>query len=122
MDFLRPTDHGYDDERFGYQLASPHEPDLIAPVAGVDDVRQAVYRAREDEMDVAVQATGHGLRTPLDGGMLISTRRMNRVMVTGGSARIEAGATWGPVIAAAARHGLAPLSGSTPHVGAVGYT
>jgi FAD/FMN-containing dehydrogenase len=37
------------------------------------------------------------------------------------AARIGAGATWADVLAAAAPHGLAPLAGSAPGVGAVGY-
>jgi hypothetical protein len=37
-------------------------------------------------------------------------------------ARASAGATWHHVIAAAAPYGLAPLSGSSPGVGVVGYT
>jgi FAD/FMN-containing dehydrogenase len=37
------------------------------------------------------------------------------------TARIEAGARWQQVIEAAAPHGLAPLSGSSPELGAVSY-
>jgi hypothetical protein len=37
-------------------------------------------------------------------------------------AYVEAGATWAPVLAQAQAHGLAPLLGSSPDVGAVGYT
>ena len=124
MDFLRRGDDGYDDERTGFQLAGAHEPDLIAPVTGADDVREAVYRARQEEMAIGVQATGHGVRTPMQDGMLISTRRMTGVDidVRARRARIEAGAHWTPVIAQATTHGLAPLSGAAPHVGVVGYT
>ena len=37
-------------------------------------------------------------------------------------ARAEAGTRWQEVIDAAAQYGLAPLSGSSPQVGVVGYT
>jgi len=37
-------------------------------------------------------------------------------------ARVEGGVRWGQVIDAAAVHGLAPLNGSSPLVGVVGYT
>jgi FAD/FMN-containing dehydrogenase len=49
---------------------------------------------------------------------------MNRVIVDAArrTARVEAGASWRDVIEAAAPHGRAPLNGSSPHVGAVGYT
>ena len=73
---------------------------------------------------MAVQATGHGRTTALEGGVLINTRRMSGVHVDARTrtARVEAGASWQQVIEAAAPHGLAPLSGSFPGVGAVGYT
>jgi FAD/FMN-containing dehydrogenase len=75
-------------------------------------------------MPVAVQATGHGANLPMDGGLLISTRRMNRVSVDPAArlATVAAGATWRDVLAAAAPHGLAGLNGSSTGVGVVGYT
>jgi FAD/FMN-containing dehydrogenase len=111
---------GYDDERIGYQRHEPHRPELVVAATSAADVRAAVGLGRP----VAVQATGHGLRRPLDGGVLISTRRMTGVRVDPRAriAGVEAGATWQHVIDAAAPHGLAPLSGSAPGVGAVSYT
>src|SRR5262249_46186546 len=38
------------------------------------------------------------------------------------TARIEAGATWQHVLDQATPHGLAPLLGTSPHVGVIGYT
>jgi FAD/FMN-containing dehydrogenase len=121
---LRRNDPGYDAERSGFQLLAAHEPDLVVPATGADDVRQAVARAAADGLPVAVQATGHGLPVAATGGLLITTGRMNRVRVdpATATARVEAGATWERVIAEAARHGLAPLSGSSPNVGAVSYS
>lgn len=121
---LQRHDSGYDAERSGFQLLAAHEPDLIVPAAGPDDVRQAVARAAAADLPVAVQATGHGLPVAATGGLLITTGRMNGVRVdpATATAHVEAGATWARVIEEAARHGLAPLSGSAPHVGAVSYT
>jgi hypothetical protein len=45
-----------------------------------------------------------------------------RVDPRAGTAWLAAGTRWDEVVREAARHGLAPLSGSAPHVGAVGYT
>lgn len=61
---------------------------------------------------------------PADGSVLVRTGHMNRVDVdpVRRTARIEGGATWREVIDAATPYGLAPLNGSSPHVGAVGYT
>lgn len=120
---LRPSDPGYDAERRGFQAAHAHRPDLVVVASNPADVRAAVIHARDHGLDLAVQSSGHGLATPLDGGVLISTRRVRTVTVDPATrrARVEAGATWGEVVAAAAPHGLAPLSGSSPGVGVVGY-
>jgi FAD/FMN-containing dehydrogenase len=73
---------------------------------------------------VTVLATGHGLPGAVEGGVLISTRHMDRVVIDPGArtARVQAGVRWGDVVTAAAPHGLAPLNGSAPGVGAVAYT
>ncbi|WP_405694846.1 FAD-binding oxidoreductase [Streptomyces sp. NBC_01185] len=99
-------------------------PDLLVEATGAEGVRAAVRDAAARGLPVSVHATGHGLPGPVEGGVLISTRRMDSVTVDPGrrTARVGAGATWGAVIAAAAPHGLAPLNGSSPGVGAVSYT
>ncbi|GAA3048187.1 FAD-binding oxidoreductase [Pseudonocardia yunnanensis] len=118
---FRPGDNEFDEETSGFQTAYPHRPAYVVAATGADDVRAALTGA--SGLPVAVQATGHGRTVPLDGGVLISTRRMTGVRVDPGrrSAWIEAGVRWQQVITAAAEHGLAPLSGSSPEVGAVGY-
>ncbi|HEY3684484.1 MAG TPA: FAD-binding oxidoreductase [Streptosporangiaceae bacterium] len=121
---IRPGDDAYDAELRGFQLADRHEPDVIAGAADAGDVRAAVAYAAAHRMPIAVQASGHGLAAPLRGGLLISTRRMTGVTVdpAARTVRAEAGARWAAVITAAAAHGLAPLNGSAPDVGVVGYT
>ena len=97
---------------------------MAVRATGVDDVQLAVRYAAERGHAVAVQATGHGLNVPADGGVLIDTSRMADVRVdpVARTARVAAGTRWDRVIAAAGEHGLAPLSGSSPDVGVVGYT
>ncbi|UKY52165.1 FAD-binding oxidoreductase [Streptomyces inhibens] len=121
---LVPGDEGYDAERTGFQLAYRHRPVVIVGAECADDVVAAVRFARDQELPVAVQATGHGLSVATDGGLLISTRRMNEVRVDAAArtARVAAGVVWGQVIEAAAPHGLAPLNGSSPGVGVISYT
>ncbi|MDN3359885.1 FAD-binding oxidoreductase [Actinomadura sp. DC4] len=121
---LRPGDDGYDEERGGFQTARRHRPAVIAGATGADDVRAAVAYAAARGLPVAVQATGHGLSVPADGGVLISTRRMTGVRVDAASrtAWIEAGTRWDEVVRAVTPYGLAPLNGSAPHTGAIGYT
>lgn len=121
---LRPGDDGYDRERAGFQRALEQRPAVIVGAAGAEDVRLAVELAAAHGLPVAVQATGHGLVNPCEGGVLISTGRMTSVRVdpAARTARFEAGATSEQVVQAAAPYGLAPPSGSAPHVGAVSYT
>ncbi|MFI6872818.1 FAD-binding oxidoreductase [Streptomyces sp. NPDC050400] len=121
---LRPGDAGYDDELAGFQTGFAQRPDVVFTAATADDVVAAVAHAAAEGLPVAVQATGHGLPDDTEGGVLVSTRRMTEVVVdpAARTVRIGAGARWGAVVEAAAEHGLAPLNGSAPSVGAVGYT
>jgi FAD/FMN-containing dehydrogenase len=120
---LLPGEEGYDAERAGWNLAVDHHPAVIVVATCADDVAAAVRFAAADGLPVMVQATGHGPSVPADGAVLISTRRMTDLEVDpdAGTARIGAGVKWEKVIEEAAQHGLAPLVGSTPDVGAVGY-
>ena len=56
--------------------------------------------------------------------LLINTADMGGVTIAPGkkTAYVEAGAVWGDVLGPAQEAGLAPLLGSSPGVGAVGYT
>jgi FAD/FMN-containing dehydrogenase len=125
LNILRPGDDGYDTERAGFQRAVEHRPALIVQATGPDDVRAAVELAAGDHRPVAVEATGHGVTVPAaDDAVLITTQRMDGVRIDPATrtAHIEAGVRWGHVIEQAAAHGLAPLSGSSPEVGAIAYT
>ncbi|WP_411091110.1 bagremycin/ferroverdin biosynthesis FAD-dependent oxygenase BagG/FevA2 [Streptomyces sp. 049-1] len=121
---LLPGDHDFAPELDGFNQITEHAPDLLAVVAGAEDVRAAVSFAAARGMPVAVQATGHGPSTAADGGLLISTRRMRGVRIDpqARTARVEGGTQWFEVVAAAAEHGLAPLNGSSPLTGVIGYT
>jgi FAD/FMN-containing dehydrogenase len=121
---FRPGQPGYADEVAGFNLASTHTPEIVVGATSPDDVRTAVRWAVDRELPIAVQATGHGASSAIDGGLLISTRRMNSVDIDAErrTATLGAGATWADVLAAAAPHGLAGLPGSSSGVGVVGYT
>lgn len=123
MQIFRPGDTGYDDERSGFQTGLRHEPQVVFAVESARDVEEAVRYADEHGLEHAVQTTGHGLTTATS-GVLISTKRMNRVEIDPQTrtARVEAGAIWQQVIEQAAPHGLAPLSGDASDVGVIGYT
>ncbi|MGA4841911.1 FAD-binding oxidoreductase [Streptomyces sp. G45] len=119
-----PGQEGYDEEVAGFQTGFAQRPALVVAARDTGDVVAAVRYAAEAGLPVGVQATGHGLPDAAEGGVLISTRRMDAVAVDAGArtARVGAGTRWGQVVAAAAEHGLAPLNGSAPGVGAVSYT
>jgi hypothetical protein len=84
------------------------------------DVIEAVSFARHNSLPIAVQATGHGVIRKADGAMLINTSRMQELRID--PAAQTAGVKWGKVLDLAQRYGLAPLLGSSPDVGAVGYS
>src|SRR5918995_1001591 len=75
---------------------------------------------------VAMQGTGHNAvpMGPLDDTMLVKTERMRGVEIDESNciARGEAGALWTTPPPPASGAGLAPLAGSSPDVGVVGYT
>jgi hypothetical protein len=85
-----------------------------------------VELARREGLRIATQSTGHnaGPLGSLEGTILLKTSRMRRVAIdpVARTARAEAGALWGEVSVPAAEHGLAPLAGTSPDVGVVGYT
>jgi len=98
---------------------------MIVDATGPADVRAAVSTARDLRLPLAVYATGHGGPMPADDGVVVvTTARMGGVLIDPDRrvARVGPGARWGDVIAAAAPFGLAPLSGTSPTVGVVGYT
>jgi FAD/FMN-containing dehydrogenase len=121
---LRPGDEGYDEHRKPLNPALDPHPAVVVRAAGAADVRAAVLTARRHGLPFAVQATGHGTHVAHDGALLLRTGAMASVLVDPDRrvARVGPGARWGDVLKAAAPFGLAPLSGSSPDVGVVGYT
>nr|WP_221377248.1 FAD-binding oxidoreductase [Actinoplanes polyasparticus] len=107
----------------GFNVAIAATPAAVVEARDARDVAETVRFAAATGRAVAVQATGHGLAGPLDGAILVHTRRLDECVVhPDGWARVGAGVRWQQVLDAAAPHGLAPLCGSAPGVGVVGYT
>jgi FAD/FMN-containing dehydrogenase len=121
---LFPGDPDYDKTRRGWNLTVDQHPALILVAADVEDVIAGVRFANAQNLGVAVQITGHGVKFPADDNLLIVTTQLNKVKVDAQArtARVEAGVIWQQVLDAATPHGLAPLLGTSPHVGVVGYT
>jgi FAD/FMN-containing dehydrogenase len=119
-----PGEPGYEVARRPLHDTIDPRPAMVVEARGAADVRAAVVAAREHDLPLAVQATGHGTHVPADGAILVRTSDMAAALVDPGRrvARVGPGAVWGDVLAAAAPFGLAPLSGSSPSVGVTGYT
>jgi FAD/FMN-containing dehydrogenase len=118
------NDDGYDTARQAWNLTVNQHPALIVVAENADDIVEAVRFAEAQGLEVSVKATGHGVIREANDGLLIVTSQMTDVRVNpdAQTAWVSAGAKWGRVLEQAQTVGLAPLLGSSPDVGAVGYT
>ena len=125
-DVVLPGDAGWDAARQAWNLAADQRPALVALPECAADVQALVDFSRTRGLRVAMQGTGHNAvpMGPLDDTVLVKTERMRGVEIDERNcvARVEAGALWIDVTAPASEAGLAPLAGSSPDVGVVGYT
>lgn len=121
---LEPGDIGFDESARPWNRAHQHNPSIVGVPESTADVVELVRFAVANGLPIGVQATGHGVARTVDGGMLLLTHRLESIRIdpTTSTARLGAGVQWGPVLEASQAHGLAPLLGSSPNVGAVGYT
>jgi FAD/FMN-containing dehydrogenase len=121
---LLPGDDGYDAEVASFNLNNTLAPAVAVGVASVADVQAVVLFAAAHDLAVAVRATGHQVAKDVYGAVLINTSRMDGVRIDADirTARVEPGVRWGAVVAEAAKHQLAPMSGSSPNVSVIGYT
>jgi len=118
------ADHSeFERELTGFNTAVQHRPPVVVVARSSDDVVTAVRVAAELDLRVTVLGHGHGALAPVVEGIAITTRHLTSVVVEPAerTARVAAGTPWSAVLEAAAPHGLAPLCGSAPHVGVVGY-
>jgi hypothetical protein len=106
-----------------WNVAVRVQPGAVVLATGATDVAAVMRFAATRGLKVAVQATGHGALPVGADTILVQTSGLSRcvVDVPGRSARVGAGATWRQVLDAATPYGLAPLCGSAPGVGVVGY-
>jgi FAD/FMN-containing dehydrogenase len=120
---LEPGDPGYAAELAGFNLLAQHRPDAVVAAETVADVVETVLFARGAGLAVRAFATGHGSHEDIVDGIVIATGRLDSVSVDAAArtATIGGGVRWSAVVEAAAVHGLAPICGSSPTVGAIGY-
>ncbi|MGP4055571.1 FAD-binding oxidoreductase [Mycobacterium sp. 4D054] len=117
-----PGEPGYE-RCVPWNVAAPVTPAAVVLATSAEDVAGTVRFAATHGFTVAVQATGHGAVGVGPGTILVLTAAMKHceVDVLNRTVRVGAGARWQDVIDVAAPHGLAPLCGSAPGVGVVGY-
>jgi hypothetical protein len=117
-------DDGLAAEVATWNVAFTHTPAMAVGATCAEDVAAAVAFAAAHDLQVTVQATGHGPVRNAAGALMITTRRMQGVHVDPirRTARVEAGVKWHRVLEAAAPYGLAGLCGSSSDVGVIGYT
>jgi FAD binding domain/Berberine and berberine like len=119
-----PEDQGYDEASKAWNLNAEQRPAIVVMAQNASDVLEAVRFARVAQMGVGVMATGHGVGTSCNGGLLVNTSRMRRVNINpiSRTAQVEAGALWKDLIPQGEYYGLTGLVGSASHIGIVGYT
>ena len=125
-DVATPADANWDEARAAWNLAADQRPAIVVIAESAADVVAAVEFARDNDLRVTAQGTGHGAGPKRwdDDILLVKLERMRGVEIDPAQriARVEAGAQWQDVTHPAAEHGLAALAGSSPDVGVVGYT
>jgi FAD/FMN-containing dehydrogenase len=120
---LEPAAAGYAESTRAWNVSQAQRPPVVALVADAADARTAVDWASPAGLPIGVQSTGQGIAVACD-GLPINTGRLDGVRIDPSTrtARVESGVRWDAVIQQAASAGLAPLCGSSPIVGVVGYT
>ena len=118
-----PGEPGYSEECGTYNLMTPLRPRVAVGAETVGDVQAAVRFAAEHGLGVAVRGGGHIVAKQDEGIVVINMRRMRAVSVDTDARRVRfgGGALWQDVLDAVTPLDLAPMSGSSPTVGATGY-
>jgi FAD/FMN-containing dehydrogenase len=123
---IRPGDEGYDEARAIWNGAHDRRPALILRCAGVSDVIRGVEFARSQDLLLAVRGGKHSIPgfSTCDDGMVLDLSPMQAVRVdpAAGTARAEAGVTWGVFDHETQAHGLATTGGLVSTTGVAGFT
>lgn len=116
-------DDDYVSEIAAQNTAVVHTPEVVVGVTSEHEAVAVVRAANDNDLPIRVFATGHGSHKPVTDGVLVTTSRLCDLTIDPQSrvAHIGAGCRWAKVVEAAAELELAPITGSSGHVGAVGY-
>ena len=124
---IAPGDPLYESARrvFYWNAATERRPRVIVQCAHEEDALRAVEFARRHDLEVAARAGGHShLGWGCSNGVIIDLSGMKRIAIDPArrTARAEGGVLSGEVAREAGGHGLAPVLGQCPGVGATGVT
>jgi FAD/FMN-containing dehydrogenase len=117
-------DEGLAAEVAAYNLLVQHRPDIVVGAQSEADVAAAIRFAAANSLPLTVLSTGHGSYVSVSEGIIITTSRLTGDVVIDAATRtatVLAGHRVSDVVAAAAKHGLAPVAGSSTSVSAIGY-
>jgi FAD/FMN-containing dehydrogenase len=120
-----PGDPTYESARrvFYWNAATERMPRVIVQCADEDDVLRAVEFAQRHKLEVAARAGGHShLGWGCSNGVVIDLSGMKLIVIdpVRRTAQCDGGVLSGKVAVAAGWHGLAPVLGQCPGVGASG--
>ena len=124
---ILPGDSAYEGARrvFYWNPRTERIPAAIVRCGHEEDVVRAVEFARHHELEVAVRAGGHShLAWGSSNGLVIDLSPLKQISIDADRriVRAQAGVLSGEVARAAGRHGLVPVLGQCPGVGATGLT
>src|SRR3954452_1748702 len=124
--YISPGDANYDQLRGIWNAMHDKRPALIARCESPQDVADAIRRARDEGLPIAIRSGGHSLpgHSTCDGGMVIDLRLMNEVRINPEARRasVGAGALLGDLDRATQEHGLVVPAGVISHTGIAGLT
>src|SRR3954451_8183565 len=124
--YISSSDPEYHELREIWNAMHDKHPALIARCESAQDVAEAIRRARDEGLPIAVRSGGHSLpgHSTVDGGLVIDLRLMNQIDIDPEArlASVGAGALLGDVDRATQEHGLVVPAGVISHTGVAGLT
>ena len=108
---LEPGDEGYETAVAGFDRSVLFAPDIVIDAQTPADVSIAIEVVADRGETLTVMGAGHGRLHGVRDGVAITLRHLDAVdvTVTDRTARVGAGSTWEPVLAATVPHGLPSL-------------
>jgi FAD/FMN-containing dehydrogenase len=124
--WIGPESAEYDEQRKLFNAMIDKRPRIIARCESPTDVREALERAADADLPVAVRSGGHSVAgwSTNDDGLVVDVRGMKGIEIDARArrARVGGGCTWGEFDAAAQAFGLATTGGRVSTTGVAGLT